>query len=221
MTRTPRSLRKAVRGVSHRLFDFAYDNARRIGPLRRRIDDRLDSMLEPAMSGLRPYRDLVTFRSLPEVGLARSGVLELIQELAEKERPHWAQGNASGAVYHGDSGHVDFQSQVYALCAHSNPLHTDIWPSASKFEAEVVSMCAALLGAPEPSSVDEAERVHGTVSSGGTESIILAMKAYRDQAHDAHRRGRRRNRGTRERPRSLRQGRSAARAGARESAGRR
>lgn len=191
MTRPSGILRKAARGVSSRLFDFAYDNARRIGPLRRRIDDRLETMLEPAMSGLRPYKDLPTFSSLPQTGVPRADVLKLIDSLAEQERPRWATGNASGAVYRSDPEHLDFQNQVYARYAQSNPLHTDIWPSSSKFEAEIVSMCARLLGAPGIEPRDEAERISGTVTSGGTESIILAMKAHRDRAWSSHRRARR------------------------------
>ena len=166
--RSPSTLRKAARGVSSRLFDFAYDNARRIGPLRRRIDDRFDTLLEPAAASLRPYRELETFRSLPAVGRARADILKLIGELSAKERAHWAEGNASGAVYHGDALHTDFQSQVYALSAQSNPLHTDIWPSASKFEAEIVAMCADLLGASALDERDETTRISGTVTSGGT-----------------------------------------------------
>lgn len=190
-SRTSSIFRKAARGVGSRLFDFAYDNARRIAPLRRRIDDRIETMLEPAMSGLRPYRDQPTFSALPETGVPREDVLRLIDALAAQERPHWAEGNASGAVYRGDAEHLDFQNQVYARCAQSNPLHTDIWPSASKFEAEVVAMCARLLGAPSIEPREESERVSGTVTSGGTESIILAMKAYRDLAWSSHRRARR------------------------------
>ena len=189
--RTSGILNKAARGISSRLFDLAYDNARRIGPLRRRIDQRLDTLLDPATSGLRPYRDAASFRSLPAEGVARAEILKLIDELASKERAHWAQGNASGAVYRSDPEHLDFQNEVYARTAQSNPLHTDIWPSSSKFEAEIVSMCARLLGAPPEEALAEAERISGTVTSGGTESIILAMKSYRDLAWSSHRRGRR------------------------------
>jgi glutamate/tyrosine decarboxylase-like PLP-dependent enzyme len=58
-------------------------------------------------------------------------------------------------------------------------LHSDLWPSATKYEAEIVSMVAHLLGADAT-----ADEICGTVSSGGTESILLAMKAYRDWARD-------------------------------------
>ncbi|HEY6780710.1 MAG TPA: aspartate aminotransferase family protein [Thermoleophilaceae bacterium] len=124
---------------------------------------------------LKPYRDQVeTHERLPEQGRDRAEVLAEVQELARAERPRWEGGYASGAVYHGDAEHVDFLSQVYAAHSQSNPLHVDLWPSATKFEAEIVSMTRSMLNGPD--------EVVGTVSSGGTESIVLAMKAYRDNS---------------------------------------
>jgi glutamate/tyrosine decarboxylase-like PLP-dependent enzyme len=84
-------------------------------------------------------------------------------------------------VYHGDPGHVEFLNRVYAAQSQSNPLHPDLWPSATKFEAEIVAMTASMLGAAEAPAETP---VTGTVSSGGTESILLAMKAYRDHARE-------------------------------------
>jgi glutamate/tyrosine decarboxylase-like PLP-dependent enzyme len=76
---------------------------------------------------------------------------------------------------------VQLLNEVYALHSQSNPLHADVWPSATKYESEIVAMTANLLGASAlPRGA--AEDVCGTVTSGGTESILLAMKAYRDQA---------------------------------------
>jgi hypothetical protein len=57
-------------------------------------------------------------------------------------------------------------------------LHADIWPSTVKFEAEIVSIAVAMLGGG-----DDPE-ICGTLSSGGTESILLAIKAYRDWARE-------------------------------------
>jgi sphinganine-1-phosphate aldolase len=131
---------------------------------------------------LKPYRDqFPSFRELPPEGLARSEVAGLVERLASAEERRWREGYASGAVYHGDPGHVAFLSRVYAAQSQSNPLHPDLWPSAAKFEAEIVAMTAAMLGAGH--AAPEAP-VAGTVSSGGTESILLAMKAYRDFARE-------------------------------------
>ncbi len=65
------------------------------------------------------------------------------------------------------------------MYSQSNPLHADLWPSACKFEAEIIAMTGSMLGAR-----DTADEICGSVSSGGTESILLAMKSYRDQARE-------------------------------------
>jgi glutamate/tyrosine decarboxylase-like PLP-dependent enzyme len=101
-----------------------------------------------------------------------------MEALQTRERAKWKDGFVSGGVYHGDEEHINFLNRVYAIHSQSNPLHSDLWPSATKFEAEIVAMTAHMLGAgPE-------NDICGTVTSGGTESILLAMKSYRDRARD-------------------------------------
>jgi sphinganine-1-phosphate aldolase len=118
---------------------------------------------------------------LPAIGLNPALILKTLKAVSGREDPKWREGRVSGAVYHGDETHLGFQHEVYALFSQANPLHTDVWPSVVRFEAELVSMTAQLLGA-RTHSRDDAEAVCGTLSSGGTESIMLAMKAYRDHA---------------------------------------
>jgi sphinganine-1-phosphate aldolase len=131
--------------------------------------------LAEIVAALRPYRDrFPTFERLPATGRPREEVLAELEAMAAAERPQWHDGHASGAVYHGDPEHVEFLTRVYALHSQSNPLHVDLWPSATKFEAEIVAMTARMLGGGED--------VGGVVSSGGTESIMLAVKAHRDRA---------------------------------------
>ena len=45
-------------------------------------------------------------------------------------------------------------------------------------ESEIVSMTKTMLGAAV------GDQVSGVVTSGGTESILMAMRAYRNQARD-------------------------------------
>jgi len=145
------------------------------------VSDQADPMAELTHQ-LKPYRGkLPSFPELPAYGLARDDVLGLVERLAAAEEDRWQDGFASGAVYHGDRGHVAFLSRVYAAQSQSNPLHPDLWPSATKFEAEIVAMTAAMLGGGHAAADAP---VVGTVNSGGTESILLAMKAYRDFARE-------------------------------------
>ena len=131
---------------------------------------------------LKPYRDQVpSFTELPADGLPRPEVARMVERLAAAEERTWRDGYASGAVYHGDPEHVAFLSDIYRAQSQSNPLHPDLWPSVTKFEAEIVAMTASMLGAGQAAPQST---VAGTVSSGGTESILLAMKAYRDFARE-------------------------------------
>jgi sphinganine-1-phosphate aldolase len=49
-------------------------------------------------------------------------------------------------------------------------------------DSEVVSMCLSLFNSPLPSSAVDEVGGAGTTTSGGTESILMACKAYRDRA---------------------------------------
>jgi glutamate/tyrosine decarboxylase-like PLP-dependent enzyme len=153
-----------------------YRGASRIPQLRRRLEKEYESMLA-SVPEVEVGADVPAYTRLPAEPRPRQEILADLAAIAAVEEAGWREGRASGAVYHGDSGHIDFLNQVYALQSQSNPLHVDLWPSGIKFEAEVVAMTAGMLGARQTS-----DEIVGTVTSGGTESIIMAMKAYRDRA---------------------------------------
>ena len=65
---------------------------------------------------------------------------------------------------------------ILATCeryAVSKALHPDVFPAIRKMEAGIVSMCLRLYNNPNGA---------GTMTSGGTESIIMAVKTYRNWA---------------------------------------
>jgi sphinganine-1-phosphate aldolase len=151
--------------------------------VRTRLDREYERLLAGLEGSVKPYRgEAASFPRLPGRGLATDEVLRTVQDLAARERPRWRDGLASGAVYHGGDDHVEFLNRVYAAASQVNPLHADLWPSGAKFESEIVSMTAAMLGGDAVGGGDPRRQVVGTVTSGGTESILLAMKAYRDRA---------------------------------------
>ena len=156
-----------------RAADVVFRGAARFPPFRRALEAEYESVLASAPLA-RPVGEVPVFTRLPEVGRDPRLVVDDVASLAATETSSWQEGYASGAVYHGDDRHIEFLNRVYAHHSQSNPLHTDLWPSGIKFESEVVAMTAAMLNGDAG--------VVGTVTSGGTESIMLAMKAYRDQA---------------------------------------
>lgn len=131
----------------------------------------------------KPYRGVFeSFAELPRNGKNKSQILKDMEKMRAREEGRWKKGYVSGAVYHGDAAHVDFLNKVYSLHSQVNPLHSDLWPSASKFEAEIISMTGNMLGGRESGAQNEEDGICGSVTSGGSESILLAMKAYRDRA---------------------------------------
>ncbi len=171
-------MNKYLRYVPPGLAGFLFSRVKRLPFVRDLIEKELESMMEELKSTAKPYSGKVpSMAKLPDSGLDKEDILSIMGGLVEKEEERWKSGKVSGAVYHGDPGHVDFLNKVYSLYSQVNPLHSDIWPSAAKFEAEIVSMCAKMLGAENTN-----DEICGVVSSGGTESILLAMKTYRDFA---------------------------------------
>lgn len=146
------------------------------------VGQKIGSEYAEMMSGLeisvKPYKNkFPAFTEIPKVGREHADILREMESMRALEETQWKDGFVSGAVYHGDQEHIDFLNQVYAINSQSNPLHVDVWPSATKFEAEIVAMTANMLGGA-------GQDVCGTLSSGGTESIMLAMKTYRDWARE-------------------------------------
>ncbi len=135
----------------------------------------LDELMGVLQKRFKPYGgDTPSFTALPSKGIARKEVITLLTRLQRTEGKRWQRGRVSGAVYHGAPEHVRFATQAYALGSQSNPLHPDVWPSLLKMESEMVAMTGRMLGG--------SDTTRGAVTSGGTESILLAMKAYRDRA---------------------------------------
>ncbi|MDA3896235.1 MAG: aminotransferase class V-fold PLP-dependent enzyme [Desulfobacteraceae bacterium] len=167
-------LSRLPQGIATRVFNTIKD----IPFVKKTIQKELDTMMAELEGSLKPYKDKVqSFAALPEKGLGKNDVISLMEDIHEKEASSWEDGYVSGAVYHGDPDHIEFLNKIYGFNSQSNPLHSDIWPSATKFESEIVSMTATMLGANKTD-----DDICGVVSSGGTESILLAMKTYRDRA---------------------------------------
>ena len=42
--------------------------------------------------------------------------------------------------------HLDLLLAAYGMYSHTNPLHTDVWPSMRQLEGDVIAMTASMLG---------------------------------------------------------------------------
>src|SRR5258708_24093246 len=121
-----------------------------------------------------PYRArFKTYERLEPEGRDRQSILDELAVMAHEEDRIADRGRVSGSTYHGGHDHYAFLTEAFRLFAHANVLQRDMYPSATKLEAEIVAMTAAMLhGSPE---------VCGVVTFGGTESLINPMLVYRDR----------------------------------------
>ena len=120
-----------------------------------------------------PYRArFKTYERLEPEGRAPQSILDELATMASEEDRIADQGRVSGSIYHGGHDHYAFLTKAFHLFAHANVLQRDMYPSATKLEAEIVAMAAAML---------HAEVACGVVTFGGTESLINPMLVYRDR----------------------------------------
>ena len=128
-----------------------------------------------------PYADRFEIhRALPETGQPREEVLSELRTMAIEEDAFWETGKCSGTMYCGDHDHYHFMTEAFGLFAHVNVLQRDMCPSATKFEAEIISMTLGLHHGEAATAAGDDPC--GLVTTGGTGSILHAILAYREYA---------------------------------------
>ncbi|KAK7374771.1 hypothetical protein VNO80_08210 [Phaseolus coccineus] len=168
--------RLSEKGLKATLLGFIMNAVKLVPGVKGYIDAEKQKVVDKLQSDSQSKRVGWT-TELPSTGLGTS-VLEKMRE-EKMNDPVW-QGKCSGTVYIGGSesdGHFSVINEACSMFAHTNPLHLDVFKSVARFEAEVVAMTAALLGSKEISSGGQ---ICGNMTSGGTESILLAVKSSRD-----------------------------------------
>ena len=113
---------------------------------------------------------------MPEHGVPRDEIAKMIATMAEEEDSRYKGGQVSGTIYSGDEEHYAFLTEQLHHYAHANVMQRDLYPSATKFEAEIVAMTADLLNGDDATG--------GVVTSGGTESLMNPMLVYREWGHE-------------------------------------
>ena len=112
-------------------------------------------------------------QSLPETGRNEADVLNDLRAFASDD-PDYKNGRTWSLVYHIDETHDDFATAAYRQYSSANGLNPAAFQSLKRMESEIISMVAGLLnGGPETC---------GVLTAGGTESCLMAVKAYRDRA---------------------------------------
>ncbi len=110
---------------------------------------------------------------LPQAGAPWPELKPRMADYAEGD-VRWRDGKTAVYIFNAGPDVEQVQKEAYALFQSENGLGPVAFPSLKRMEAEVVGFGLSLLHGP-----DEAV---GTITSGGTDSITMAMKAARDFA---------------------------------------
>lgn len=110
---------------------------------------------------------------IPERGLGRQELFERLEAYGKDDMP-WRNGRTWAYVYDPGPEAEEVIKRAFTLYLTENGLDPTVFPSALRMETEVVSMAASHLNGDD--------EVVGSFTSGGTESILLAVKAARDRA---------------------------------------
>lgn len=113
---------------------------------------------------------------LPETGWTRDQIFTALAELRARDLPTEG-GHAFAYVYDpGEREASELAADAYRMFLSTNGLDPTAFPSLLRFENDVVGFAAAHLGGgPEAA---------GSFTSGGTESLMLAVKTARDWARE-------------------------------------
>lgn len=115
--------------------------------------------------------------SLPQKGMSRDDVLKTLKTF-KSDDVKWQDGQLFGLIYETGTDLEDVVKEANSLFLIENGLNPSAFPSLVRMESEVVAIAAGLSGGDDETA--------GNLTTGGTESIFMALKAARDWARERH-----------------------------------
>lgn len=169
-------LRVGPRGLLKKVLSVVIASARVMPGLGGAIEATLQKEMAGMQKKLLGDGDAKANLQLPEIGISADVLITEARALKAQEA--FETGKKWGGVYHevqsgGQSQLEKLQVSMWELFNSTNALYPAVFPSIRKYEAEIVAMCVNLLHGSDSGAV-------GFLASGGTESIMLAILAYRE-----------------------------------------
>ena len=104
---------------------------------------------------------------LPAHGHSHAEVSAMLDEIAHDDVHDWEAKLMAGGTYPAGEDVMEVAKEAYLKFFSTNPLYTSIFKSLSQMEREIVEMTAGL---------HHGEQATGSVTSGGSESILMGVK---------------------------------------------
>jgi len=148
-------------------------NIKKIPYIKGKIDDETHKVIKTIKSDFNnEIKELISFSNLPDNSITEDKIVEYFTNMKQKYSYDFRNGRVSGSVYAKNHTLDLLHNKLYLYFNKSNPLHTNVFPSIRLMENNLVSMMIKLFNGKD--------NVCGVFTSGGTESILLACKSYRD-----------------------------------------
>jgi sphinganine-1-phosphate aldolase len=118
---------------------------------------------------------------LPEHGLAADDILAEMEEMTADDKD-FAGGRVFGLVFHAGEDVEDVARRAHDRFLWYNALNPDAAPSLRRMQQEVLSSVAWMLSGGPAGDGSLAPGLAGFLTSGGTESILMGVKAAKVRA---------------------------------------
>jgi len=167
---------KGLRGVMKTVLAVAIQTTRAMPGLKGVVEKELEKEVRAIEEKMLGDGDEDANLELPADGRAVESILAEAQRLHDID--NFAVGKKWAGIYHEITEDTDLealQARMWALYNNSNGLYPGVFKSVRKFEAEIVQMLVTMLHGRDTGAV-------GLLTSGGTESILIAILSYREQA---------------------------------------
>jgi sphinganine-1-phosphate aldolase len=110
--------------------------------------------------------------SLPSCGLSSDDVFARLDEMKQND-VRWREGRAFTLAYNAGDDVIAVAEEAYRRFSTENALNTDAFPSLRRIQSEVVGIVTDWL--------EGGAEAAGFMTTGGTESLLLAVKAARER----------------------------------------
>ena len=110
-------------------------------------------------------------KKIPQEGLSKESLFAEMKEMS-KEDLDWRNGRNFAYVYYPGEEISNIVKEAYQMFFSENALNPSAFPSLRNMENDIISMSADLLGGNK--------KVVGSLTTGGTESILMAVKTARE-----------------------------------------
>ncbi len=110
-------------------------------------------------------------KKIPTQGIDKTTLFAHLDEIS-KEDLDWKNGRNFAYVYYPGEEILSVVKEAYLRFFSENALNPTAFPSLRKMENDIISMSADMLGGDE--------KVTGSLTTGGTESILMAVKTARE-----------------------------------------